>query len=251
MTKSATQALVFWGVALGLALLVLFAVLGPPGSSEGAGEAVGRLLALTGFAALATWMLARKKMPEWTWLRFGLVYFAAIVVLIVISSFGRARAAEAWPFSVTFPPGWTIEKLQGVSSAPEDLDKGVRTRGRWSGGDGVVILEVGCATLVAGKPVEIAKEMDEVIEATNSAYEVQGIVSASTPPTAERHAGLEWRIADATSRNAAGTQIRRTLAMSQNAHCLLVANLVSTPSAHERQRDALGTVLDSLVDRRN
>lgn len=251
MSKSARQAFVYWGVALGLALLVLFAVLGAPRSSEGAGEAVGRLLALTGCATLATWMLARKKMPEWTWLRFGLVYFAAIVGLVIISSFGRARAAEAWPFSVTFPPGWTIEKLQGVSSAPEDLDQGARMRGRWSGEAGVVILEVGCATLHAGKPVDIASEMDEVIEATDSAYEAQGIVSASEPPTAERHAGLEWRIAETTSRNASGAQIHRTLGMSRNAHCLLVANMVGTPSAEDLQQNAFRAVLDSLMDRRN
>ncbi|SFN65257.1 protein of unknown function [Dokdonella immobilis] len=251
MSKPARQALVLWMVGLGLAIAVLFGVLGPPRSSDGAGEALGRLLALTGCAALASWLLARNREPEWTWLRFGLVYAAAIVVIAVISSFGRASAAEPWPFSISFPAGWSVARLEGVSSAAEDLDRGVRTRGRRDDEAGTVILEIGCTTLVEGKSIDIAGEMDDVIEATDSAFEAQGIVSESARPVVEKHAGLGWRIAETTSRNAAGTQVRRTLAMSRNAHCLLVATMVGTPRAHDLQRGTFRAVLDSLVDRRN
>ena len=94
MKTAAKQALVSWAVGLALVIVALFAVLGAPGSSEGAGEAIGRAFAHTGLAALATWMLARGKEPPWSWARFGATYLAAIVVVAIVVGAGRTARAD-------------------------------------------------------------------------------------------------------------------------------------------------------------
>ena len=95
MSLVAKQALVCWFAALTLIVAALFAFVGAPGSPDGAGEAVGRVFAHTGIAALIGWMLARRKTPPWSWGRFVLVYVALVVALAVVANAGRARAAEA------------------------------------------------------------------------------------------------------------------------------------------------------------
>ena len=95
MSLVAKQALVCWVAALGVIIAALFAFVGAPGSPDGAGEAVGRVFAHTGIAALICWLLARRKAPPWSWGRFALVYLALVVVLAVVANAGRAHAAEA------------------------------------------------------------------------------------------------------------------------------------------------------------
>ena len=95
MSLVAKQAFVCWFAALALIVAALFAFIGAPGSPEGASEAVGRVLAHTGIAALFCWMLARRKTPAWSWGRFVLVYVALFVVLAIVESAGRAHAAGA------------------------------------------------------------------------------------------------------------------------------------------------------------
>jgi hypothetical protein len=79
MSLVAKQALVCWVAALGVIIAALFAFVGAPGSPDGAGEAVGRVFAHTGIAALICWLLARRKAPPWSWGRFALVYLALVV----------------------------------------------------------------------------------------------------------------------------------------------------------------------------
>ena len=93
MSLAAKQALVCWFAALALIVAALFAFVGTPGSPDGAGEAIGRAFAHTGIAALIGWLLARRKMPPWSWGRFALVYLALVVVLAVVANAGRAHAA--------------------------------------------------------------------------------------------------------------------------------------------------------------
>jgi len=78
---------------LTLLTFALFAFLGPPASPAGAAEAIGRLFANTGIAALIGWWLARQKSPAWSWGRFALVYAALVIGLAVAASAGRAHAA--------------------------------------------------------------------------------------------------------------------------------------------------------------
>ena len=94
MSLVARQAIVCWLAALVLTVAALFVFLGAPGSPDGAGEAVGRVFANTGIAALICWVLARRKTPSWSWGRFVLVYVALVVVLAVVANAGRPHAAE-------------------------------------------------------------------------------------------------------------------------------------------------------------
>jgi hypothetical protein len=95
MPLVAKQALVCWFAALALIVAALFAFVGAPGSPDGAGEAIGRVFANTGIAALICWLLARRKMPPWSWIRFALIYLALVIVLAVVANVGRAHATEA------------------------------------------------------------------------------------------------------------------------------------------------------------
>lgn len=92
MSLAAKQAIVCWLAALALIVAALFVFLGSPGSAEGASEAIGRVFAHTGIAALLCWFIARRKTPPWTWARFVLVYLALVVVLGVVANAGRAHA---------------------------------------------------------------------------------------------------------------------------------------------------------------
>jgi hypothetical protein len=94
MSLVAKQAFACWIAAFALIIAALFAFLGAPQSAGGAGEAVGRAFAHTGFAALFCWLLARRKSPPWSWGRFLLVYVAMVFVLAVIANAGRAHAFE-------------------------------------------------------------------------------------------------------------------------------------------------------------
>ena len=94
MSLAAKQALVCWFAALALIVAALFAFVGAPASPDGAGEAIGRVFAHTGIAALIGWVLARRKTPSWSWGRFVLVYVVLVVVLAIVANAGRAHAAE-------------------------------------------------------------------------------------------------------------------------------------------------------------
>ena len=94
MSLAAKQAFACWIAALALSVAALFAFLGAPGSGDGASEAIGRLFAHTGIAALFCWMIARKKTPPWSWSRFAIVYVAMFIALAVVASAGTARASE-------------------------------------------------------------------------------------------------------------------------------------------------------------
>ena len=91
MTLVTRQALLCWVSALALSIAALFLFIGPPASADGAGEAIGRLFAHTGFAALIGWLIARRATPPWSWTRFLLVYVALFVVLAVVTQAGRAH----------------------------------------------------------------------------------------------------------------------------------------------------------------
>lgn len=103
MSLAMKQAIVCWLAALALIVAALFVFLGAPGSPDGAGEAVGRVFAHTGIAALICWALARRKTPPWSWGRFVLTYLALVVVLAVVANAGRAHATDEPIFGVSAP----------------------------------------------------------------------------------------------------------------------------------------------------
>ena len=79
------------GAFLIASLTALFAWLGPPASSDGAGEAVGRLVVMTGLPALITGLLARRSAKPWSLVKIGLVYGLIFVVVMIVQAVGHAR----------------------------------------------------------------------------------------------------------------------------------------------------------------
>lgn len=249
MQTPAKQALACWIVAalgLGLALRV---ALGPAGSAEGAGEALGRLFALTGAAALATWWLARRRAPPWGWARFVGAYVLAVLLLAVVSAFGRARAAPpdmAWPLQLELPTPWTSERLEGLSSAPQDQGLGRRLRLRHDDARGTALIELSCGwreRLHASTP---AQDVTKVQRSLADALASQGLEAALSPPRAERHGTRQWHVADVTAQNDEGVVLRQRFALSQTERCALTAVLAGQPAAFEAQQATFERALGLL-----
>lgn len=115
MQPAARMALTYWIVATLLLVVALYVFLGPPGSSEGAGEAIGRLTANTGMGALIAWWLARRKDPRWSWLRFGVVFVLAVLAFAAVAAIGRARAEMPRPIdAVAVAPATVAQDESGV-----------------------------------------------------------------------------------------------------------------------------------------
>lgn len=99
MQLPAKQALVCWVSFMVLIIGALMVFLGPPASQDGAAESIGHVIALTGFAALGSWLLARRKTPSWSWGKFVLVYMASAIVVAALAAYGnRSHAAEQQSF---------------------------------------------------------------------------------------------------------------------------------------------------------
>lgn len=94
MDKSAVQALAYWligGIAIA-AIAHIVPGLIPP-SPESDAEPILRAFAHTGIAALAAWMVARRRPASWSWRKFGSVYFFIFLAFALIISIGQASNA--------------------------------------------------------------------------------------------------------------------------------------------------------------
>ena len=91
MDKSAAQALAYWligGIAIA-AIAEIIPGLIPP-LPESNAEAIVRAFAHTGIAALAAWMVARRRPASWSWRKFGGVYLFIFLAFALIISIGQA-----------------------------------------------------------------------------------------------------------------------------------------------------------------
>ncbi|MGH8174461.1 MAG: hypothetical protein ACREPX_15075 [Rhodanobacteraceae bacterium] len=94
MDKSAAQAFAYWilgGIAIA-AIAQLIPGLIPPRPDSNA-EAIVRAFAHTGIAALAAWMIARRRPGSWSWRKFGSVYVFVFLAFALIISIGQASNA--------------------------------------------------------------------------------------------------------------------------------------------------------------
>ena len=78
------------GIAWGVALIALFAFVGPPASPRGAGYAAGRALAPFLIGAVITALIARSSRKVWRWWRYVLFVFMFAVVVSFLGNAGRA-----------------------------------------------------------------------------------------------------------------------------------------------------------------
>jgi hypothetical protein len=247
MSKAGRQAWACWAVAAFGLLGLLRLALGPAGGAEGAGEAIGRLLALTGVAALATWWLARRRAPAWGWARFAGTYVLALLLLALASAFGRARAEAplGWP-ELAVPEGWTSERLEGASSAPQDQERGRRLRQQWHGATGTVVLEATCAWLarteVSAPGAELAKAQRHI----GAAYAAQDVQVTPSPIRSAQFGGRDWRIADLQMRQQDAVVLRMRVAMARTSRCALSVMFAGAPEPFASQEARFDVALAEL-----
>jgi hypothetical protein len=246
MSKPMRQVLLLWPITAALIVGALVVFLGSPGTPDGGGEAVGRVIVHTGTAAFVTWFLARRKVPEWSWLKFILVDVAALAILGVITSFGSARAADPRPFSVDFPQGWSIETLNGVSSASQDQDKCYRESARWDGPEGAVAIDITCAARVDDKRLDVEVEFASLVRDTTRSYEALDIAVNAGISKVERHGSFEWRVVDLDMANSSQVHVSQRIAVTASPGCLLAGTITGTKEAYVLQRTRFGEVLDSV-----
>ncbi|WP_395683168.1 hypothetical protein [Dokdonella sp.] len=246
MQNPATQALTFWLIAAALILLGLFSVLGAPRTPDGAGEAVGRVLAQTGVAALLAWWLARRRNAPWSWLQFGAVHGIAVVAVGLLTVTGRARADDAFPFTAAFAQDWTVERLAGVSSAPQDQAAGVRQRARWNGADGAAVIEITCSWRQPDDHPDVGAQLRGVAKGMSDGLSKQGITLDQDAIRTVRKGHRDWLQIDLRAHDASGPRLVQTVAMTSTPRCLATATLSGTPQAHAQQAAYFSSVLDHL-----
>jgi len=250
MKTPVKQALVCSIAAFAAAVCVAFAALGPP-SADRAGEAIGRLFALTATAGVVSGWLAARATPAWSWFKFVLVYAAIGVGLLIITAYGRsAHAGEApaqvagSPLSIAWPTGWTVQHLAGASSDPADRDLGSRERGLL--GDPAAptaVIEIGCVRIE--KAVRLADEFTQIYRGAVDGYRRQGFVvtdAKAAPTRIGLHEGLG---AELHARRDA-VELVQNYSLAQSSTCLLVATLTARMEAFDANLGIYATVKASV-----
>lgn len=246
MQKPLKQALFCWVVTLAIIVLVLRLLLGSPGTSEGANEAIGRVLAHTGIAAFVTWMIARAKTPPWSWARFCGLYVAVVVIFGLLASSGRAQAAEVLPFTAQFPAEWSSEQLDGLSSAPQDRTAGVRERAQWFGADGIAVIEIACAWRTPDDKLDLQSQLLSITNVMIEGLAGQQLsVDAGQPRRLV--AGRDWLAIDLRVFDPAGTKLQQTMAVTATDTCFVVSTYSGTPVAFSLKAREFETTLKRLT----
>jgi len=243
------QALVCSIVAFAATVCVAFAALGPP-STDRAGEAVGRLLALTATAGIASGWIAARATPKWSWFKFVIVYAAICVALLVITAYGRnARAGErqaeaSSSLSIAWPSGWIVQHLAGASSDPADHDLGSRERGLL--GDPAApsaVIEIGCVRI--DKAVHLADEFTQIYRGAVDGYRRQGlaVTDARAAPT---RIGVHEGLGAVLHAKRDAVELIQNYSLAQSSTCLLVATLTARREAFSANLDAYAAVKASV-----
>jgi hypothetical protein len=240
-----------WAVICSVAAIVIL-VLGfqlTAGPVDRAAESFGRLVGLATCAGLLCgWLASRAKRP-WGLPRFAAVYGAVFAIGLILS--GRASmesvaaTADSPGFSVTWPSGWTVQRLEGVSSAESDRAMGWRERGLL--GDATApkaAIEVTCA-VKPNHPVSNSDSIADILAAISKGYESNGFhVSASVP--AKKHMGVHDGETVEITAARDGAQLRQVISVAQNEHCLLSATFTAKAADYDAHVAAYSAVLESL-----
>lgn len=248
MKRHVVQALSCTAAAFALAVGALFLLIGPPGSN--AGEAVGRLIALIGIAGLLCgWTASRSKQP-WSWPKFAGIYVLFCVGVLVVSAYGNNTqshaAAKPGPgFSVNWPKGWTVQHLEGVSSAPEDHDLGSRERGlRGDVKAPSAVIEVTCLHKPE-REVKNADQLDGILSGMVKGYEAQGFEVSRSAPTPTRVGSNEALSAELRAVRGED-ELAQSFTVAQNANCLLTLTLTAKKSEFDANQKAYADVKASV-----
>jgi hypothetical protein len=200
----------------------------------------------TGAAALIVGWLARNRRPAWSWLRFGATHIAVLVVLSLVAAVGRIQADEPLPFATTFAAGWTVERLDGVSSDPRDRDAGVRQRARWNGADGAAVIEITCSWLKRDRRPDTTIELRAAVDSLTNALASQAITLEHDTLRTLRQQPIAWLAVDLRAKDGGGTRFAQTMAMASSDRCLATATLTGSPDAFAQQSGEFAAVLERL-----
>jgi hypothetical protein len=238
MKRHHRQALICSVAAAVLAIVALFAFLGAPRSSEGAGEAIGRVLVLSAVAGLVCgWIAGRSPLP-WSWPKFVGIYLTAFIVVLVVSAYGNstksdaAETAPATKLSIRWPQGWTVQHLVGISSAPEDRDLGYRERGILGDAKSpTAVIEVSCLNKPA-QTLDNAEQIDSILANMRKGYESQGFIvsmTAAAPTRIGNYDGLTARM-DAKRGE---VDLLQNFSIAQSSNCLLTMTLTAKQADYD------------------
>ncbi|MEO5625899.1 MAG: hypothetical protein ABIQ70_07825 [Dokdonella sp.] len=246
MQKPAKQALTFWLIGTTLILLALGSWLGMPNTPEGTGEAMGRVIAQTGLPAFLVWWHARSRNPLWSWMKFGSAYVVAVIAFGLLATMGRAHAEEPLPFEATFAQAWTVERLAGVSSAPQDQAAGVRQRARLNRADGAAVIEIACSWLRPNDHPDVRVQLSGVVNGMSDGLSKQDITLDEGTTSALSEGHRAWWQVNLRAHDASGTRSMQTIAMTSTESCIATATLTGTPQAYALQASEFASVLDHL-----
>ena len=249
MRTAAKQALGLWWGSFALAFVALWLLLGIPADAGDAGAALGRLWAHAGFAALFTWLITRRRDPVWSWWKTAGLFLLIGLVLALVASVGRTRAAEPaidWPLSLPVPTSWSAQRLDGVSSAPEDRGLGVRLRLMWRGeSDEVAAMEFTCAWRDAVDAGDPARDADAVQQQTVTGYAAMGLDAERGAAAQHRAGGRIWHTREVSAHNDEAA-LQQQFALSRSSRCALTATLTGTPTAFAQHLPEFHRALDAL-----
>lgn len=244
MQHPATQAFACRVIAVALRLPGLFVLPRPSASADGTSAVGGRAFAQ--LAGLPGWPIARRWMPTCSRDRFGATCAAVAIALGLIAGAGHTHAVEPLPFHVDFAPGWSVEVLSGLSSAPQDQAAGVRNRAQWKGLDGIAVIELSCAWLGADEHADAGAQLTKIAEGLSDGYSTLGLaVRIGAKRTLTKHA-RQWSAVDLRASDDNGTRLMQTVAVTRGTRCFMSATLSGTPQAFAAQAIEFQSVLDRL-----
>jgi hypothetical protein len=227
---------------------LLFVVLGSPRTPEGAGEAIGRGLTHTGIAALVVWLFARGS--DWSWLKFVSLYFVAFVGAAIVSTSGHFQDAtgseQHWPFEAAFPDGWTVERLKGASSSPQDQSLGVREIARFGTGTGAPVIQLSCVENSKSEAIDLDQMLERMASGLETQYASPRSNTKSVKSKAMNIHGHPARSIITTVSLDGNRVLQQESLVSQTDECLFAAQVAALPSEFERAsavfRSVVGTI---------
>ncbi|MEP6484278.1 MAG: DUF4946 domain-containing protein [Rudaea sp.] len=213
-------------------------------------EVFGRLIGMAIIVGITCGWLAGRAGQSWSWQKFAVLYvlFYAIALFVSAHGHGAPRSkdvGDASAYSVTWPQGWTVQRLEGASSAESDRTIGSRERGLLGAATAPrAVIEVTCMH----KPPEEIDNADlikSVADDVVKRYGEQGFAVSVTTPTSVRvgaYAGMMAEI-DATHD---GADLRQSLSVAQNDRCLLTVTLTAKKADYPANLAAYAAVRDSI-----
>jgi len=149
------------------------------------------------------------------------------------------------PFVTTYPAGWTVERLQGVSSAPQDKDRGVREIARWEGADGSAVIAVSCSWLMQPAP-HLDALLKEVLDGYHRALEGQDLALDVGASKSMRIGGRDALMMDVRALKEDKPIFNQKIAVTLTEECVISATFAGTSKAFDQQADTFASFLNGI-----